>query len=351
MLRNRRLERGPRYHEAMDPVSRALEAAAQTGRMPQGSAIMLAVSGGADSMALLYGAAALAPSPGWRLSVGHVHHGLRGKDADRDLAFVASHSQRLGLPFFSSRASAAETARVLKLSPESAARHVRYAALLELAREAGASRIATAHQRDDRIESYLIARRRRAGVSRRAGPRTIRADGVVRPLLSVSRAEILGFLEERGIEYRRDASNGNLRLERNRIRRDLARRRTASGEAGEDALLRRLDRLDRERDRTERAFVLEIAPRLSFGPGSSAADADLLAKAAPELARLAIEAVARPFAAPGHPPVTGREREEIRRRLLEGGDFRFEAGRRIRFERRGSLLTVRPRRTFRAESV
>jgi len=335
----------------MDPVSRALDDAAQTGRMPSGTAVLLAVSGGADSMALLHAAAALASSHGWRLSVGHVHHGLRGKDADRDLAFVAAHARRLGLPFFSSRANAGEAARALKLSPESAARHVRYAALLELAREAGASQIATAHQRNDRIESYLIARQRRAGVARRAGPRAIRADGVVRPLLSVSRAEIRAFLAERGIAHRRDSSNGNLRLARNRIRRDLVRRRNARGGAAEDALVERLDRLARERDWTDRAFALEIAPSLSFGPGSSAADADLLAKAAPELARLAIEAVARPFAAPGHPPVTGREREEIRRRLSEGRDFRFEAGRRIRFERRGSLLIVRPRRASWSDSV
>ncbi|HEX7252435.1 MAG TPA: tRNA lysidine(34) synthetase TilS, partial [Thermoanaerobaculia bacterium] len=312
---------------------------------------LLAVSGGADSMAFLYAAAAAAPSHGWKLSIGHVHHGLRGRDAERDLVFVESHARRLDLPFFARRASAAQAARALKLSPEAAARHVRYAALSEIAREAKASRIATVHQRDDRIESYLIARRRRAGVSRRAGPRSSRADGVVRPLLSVSRAEIRTFLEERGIAHRRDSSNGNLRLERNRVRRDLARRRTARGAAGENAVVQRLDRLDRERERLEQAFALEIQPSLSLGPGSSAADADLLAKAAPELARLAIEAVARPFAAPGHPPVTGREREEIRRRLREGGDFRFEAGRRIQFERRGSLLTVRPRRAFRAESV
>jgi tRNA(Ile)-lysidine synthetase-like protein len=335
----------------MEPVLQALAEAAATDLMPEGFPILLAVSGGADSMALLYGGAELASAKGWRLSAGHVHHGWRGREADRDLLFVAAHARRLGLPFFCGYRDAQATARRLKLSPESGARHARYAALLEMAKLAGAQIIATAHQRDDRIESYLIARERRAGLAGRAGPRPSRADGVVRPLLSVGREEILAFLRTRGIVHRRDASNGDLRLDRNRIRRDLARRDPAAQDAIRERILRRLDRFEARRAAVDREFGLRIAPRISVGPGSVAADAGLLESAAPELLRRAIEEVARPFAAPGQPPLTGPEREEVRRRLTRGGDFRFEAGRRIRFERRGCLLTVRARPAAGAESV
>src|SRR5215472_13722842 len=141
--------RTPRYHEAMEAVLEALEQAADSGLMPRGSTVLLAVSGGADSMALLYGAAELAGRFFWRLTVGHVHHGLRGRDADRDLAFVATHAQRLELPFQPRACDAAEISRGLKLSPESAARHARYAALQDMAKEAGAERIATDHQFND----------------------------------------------------------------------------------------------------------------------------------------------------------------------------------------------------------
>ena len=83
----------------MDPIRVALVGAAATSLIPFGSAVLLAVSGGADSMALLYGAVEAIPEAGWVLSVAHVHHGWRGRDADRDLAFVADHARRLALPF------------------------------------------------------------------------------------------------------------------------------------------------------------------------------------------------------------------------------------------------------------
>src|SRR2546430_821770 len=84
-----------------------------------------------------------ADSAAWQLSVGHVHHGWRGRQADRDLAFVAEHARRLGLPFFSRRRDARRHARTARLSPEAGARDARYAALAEMAKEAQALRIAT----------------------------------------------------------------------------------------------------------------------------------------------------------------------------------------------------------------
>ena len=225
------------------------------------SSVLLAVSGGADSMALLYGAAEVAKETGWRLSIGHVHHGWREREADRDLAFVAEHGRRLGLPSFSLRRDAAAVARELGLSPEAGAREIRYAALFEMAREAGASIVATAHQSDDAVESHVLARERRGGIASLAGPRPARADGVVRPLLGVSREEILGFLAERGIAYRRDASNGNLNLSRNRVRRRLAELRRAPG--GADALRAlgaEVARLGAERLELESRYEADVRP-------------------------------------------------------------------------------------------
>jgi tRNA(Ile)-lysidine synthetase-like protein len=290
-------------------------------------------------MALLHGAAECSGAHGWVLAVGHVHHGWRGREADRDAAFVAGHARRLGLPFAFRRCDARESARQLGLSPEAGARHVRYAALAEIACDLNAPLTATAHQRDDAVESHLLACERRAGLAGLAGPRERREDGVVRPLLAVTRSEILQFLEERGIAFRRDASNGDLSLDRNRVRRWLAGATDADRQAARDAL----DRLAAERTRLEQEYSDAIAPRLAFGPGASTADAQTLADCGDELARLALARLAAPFARPGRPPMTGREREQLIDRLGSGEDFRFESGRRIRFERRGACLTVRLR--------
>jgi tRNA(Ile)-lysidine synthase len=326
----------------MDPVLKALEEAAKKGLLPPGSPVLLAVSGGADSMALLYGSLEAARQTGWTLAVGHVHHGLRGREADRDLAFVSEHARRRGVPFLCRYADARGEARKLGISPEAAARRVRYGALSEMAREAGAGRIAVAHQKDDVAESYLLAGRRRYGVAARSGPRERRADGVVRPLLSVTREEILRFLGARGIGHRRDSTNGNLRLTRNRIRREISAIEATKARAVE-ALAAAAAACSAVRDRLDREFEEEVRPRLASGPGVTIADAAWLAGCQRELARRALSEVSAPFAAPGRPPLTGREREQILDRLAGGGDFRFEAGRRIRFERRGGLLRVGPR--------
>jgi len=331
---------GTAYHEWMDPVISALDRAAETALVPPGQTVLLAVSGGADSMALLYGAAEAAPAHGWRLAVGHVHHGWRGREADRDLAFVREHARRLELPFFFRRRDARREALTLKLSPEAGARHARYSALREIADEAAADLIATAHQRDDRVETHLLARERRAGLSGLAGPRRKREDGVVRPLLEVSRREILEFLDRRGIAHRRDASNGDLRLARNRIRREVARLVAERGEEALRELEGDVERLSGERDAIESEFARNVLPRIFRGPGAVVADASYLESCGQALQRLAIERAAFPFALPGRAPLTGREREQILTRLRKGSDFRFEAGRRIRFDRKGSVLRV-----------
>jgi tRNA(Ile)-lysidine synthetase-like protein len=326
------------YHGRMDAVLAALESAAETGLIPTGAAVLLAVSGGADSTALLHAAAEIAGQTGWILSVGHVHHGWRAREADRDLAFVAEQARRLRLPFAARREDARGEARRLGLSPEAGARHVRYRALGAIAAETGCDLVATAHQRDDALESHVIALRRRGGVARLAGPRIRRDDGVVRPLLQVGRTEILAFLAERSLPFRRDATNGNLRLERNRVRRDLA----ALDEPARRALEAALD-ASRERARVlEDALAASILPtfRASPGGGWMEADASSLQSADEDLRRLAIDRLTAPFARPGRPPTTGREREALVARLGSGADFRFEAGRRIRFERRRGRLRV-----------
>ena len=323
----------------MEPVLGALRRAAVSGLIPGGSRLLLGVSGGADSTALLFGAHELARETDWQLVVAHVHHGWRAVSADRDLAFVSDHARRLGLPFVEKHRDARAAVRSLGVSPEAAARTVRYEALLEAAREAGADGVATAHQQDDVLESHLMARERRGSLASLAGPRQSRRDGVVRPLLEVSRAGILEFLGARGIGYRRDETNGDLRFTRNRVRRDLARWDPASRQR----LVEKVRGLRALRQRLDEELENRIVPTFRDASGERTADAGVLTASEDELLRIALDRLASRFARPGRPPFTGPERERLVRLLADGRDFRFEAGRRIRFERRGSRLTVRRR--------
>ena len=181
--------------------------------------VLVAVSGGPDSVALLDILFLLAGESGLRLVVGHVHHGLRA-EADQDAAFVERLSARYGAPYLFRRVDVPARVEKTGESVEEAARELRYAALGEMAREVNAQRIATGHTADDQAETVMMRILRGTGVAGLAGILPMRGQ-VIRPLLTIWRQEILAYLRERKIDYRTDQTNFSLDMLRNRVRLEL----------------------------------------------------------------------------------------------------------------------------------
>jgi len=190
--------------------------------------VVVAVSGGPDSVALLRALAAAGVGP---LVVAHLNHLLRGADSDADEAFVQQQTATLSAGSVTSvecrcrRLDVAGLARAEKDNLESTARHVRYEWLAEVARTCRAPWVATGHTADDQAETVLFRLLRGTGLRglRGIAARRELVPGVqaVRPLLGVTRDEVLAYLKELGQPYRLDPSNADLRLARNRIRHEL----------------------------------------------------------------------------------------------------------------------------------
>ncbi|MCB0220930.1 MAG: tRNA lysidine(34) synthetase TilS [Chrysiogenetes bacterium] len=180
----------------------------------RGRGWLVALSGGADSVALLRVLVALSPRMGELFAL-HVHHGLRGKSADADAEFCRTLCKELGVPFRVVRLK-------LKKGPALAerARAGRYR-LLEKERERrGAKWVALAHHADDQAETVLARLARGAPASGLAGIPAVR-EPFVRPLIEESRASILHYLESLAQDWREDPSNASDAAERNRIRRNI----------------------------------------------------------------------------------------------------------------------------------
>ena len=182
-------------------------------------AIVTACSGGIDSTALLVAMADLRDD-GFTIICGHVNHHLRGEDSDRDEEFVRALCEKLGLPF-SVADGTLDAEEVRKSGIEGAARKIRFARLQSIRESTGASLIATAHQKNDQAETVIMRMLTGGGLAGLRGIHPVRDDGVIRPLLDVSRSEIEGFLADRGIVPRLDRSNDDLRFLRNRVRAAL----------------------------------------------------------------------------------------------------------------------------------
>jgi len=172
--------------------------------------VVVAVSGGTDSVALLLLLSELAPKLGLDLHVAHFDHRLRPKAAAKDAQFVADLAQSRGATIRLGRADAPPTS-------EDDAREQRYAFLRRAARDVGATLIATGHTRDDQAETVLLHLTRGSGIAGLAGMRP-RRDDIVRPLLAIGRADTLAICEHANVEPREDRSNADPKYARNRIR-------------------------------------------------------------------------------------------------------------------------------------
>ena len=189
----------------------------------RGRTLLAAASGGLDSTVLADALARGAGLGGYRVVVGHVHHGLRGAEADADQAAVAALAEGLGLPFGVERIdpAAQREGHKSRARPtlQEAARALRYAALERLAGALGADRIATAHHADDQAETVLLRLFRGTGPDGLGGIPERSPDGrIVRPLLRLTRAELEAYARARGLVWREDASNASPRYARNRLR-------------------------------------------------------------------------------------------------------------------------------------
>jgi tRNA(Ile)-lysidine synthase len=189
-----------------------------------GQRIAVAVSGGADSVALLRRLLQERHALGIVLSVAHVHHGIRGAAAEEDAAFVGNLAAANGLPFLLHRVDAPTAAATLHETLEEAARNLRYAFFRELIAGGTADAVATAHTLDDQAETVLHKLLRGAWTEGLSGIHPVLAvesGSILRSFLENSRATIEAWLLEIQQPWREDASNQDMAHTRNRIRREL----------------------------------------------------------------------------------------------------------------------------------
>lgn len=186
----------------------------------KGDKVVVACSGGPDSLALVHILCQLAEPLAFDIAVAHLDHMFRGAQSAADADFVRDFCARLGLPCYVKAMDVPEYIRQTGLSTQEAARIVRYHYLQEVASEFGGAKIATGHHKDDQAETILLHLFRGAGSSGMEGMKPENGN-IIHPLLAVSRKEIENYCREQGFTPRLDASNLKTDYLRNYLRLDL----------------------------------------------------------------------------------------------------------------------------------
>ncbi len=185
-----------------------------------GDRIVLGVSGGPDSMALLYLMCDLREDFGCILHVAHLDHMLRGQESEADAAYVAEHSRKLGIPI---TIEAIDVRRMItrKESLESGARRIRYEFYERVMADIRADKVAQGHNADDQAETVMMRLLRGSGLQGLSGIPPVRDGRFIRPLIEATRSDIDEYLQHLQLKPRQDSSNLSREYERNRVRHEL----------------------------------------------------------------------------------------------------------------------------------
>lgn len=191
------------------------------GMLKPKDSVVIGVSGGPDSVALLHVLFLIAPRLSLKLGVAHLNHCLRHDDSDKDAQFVETLSKGYNLTCYTHKVDVRKYGIENKLSLEEAGRRVRYTFLNRVANTYQYNKIAVGHHSDDNAELILMNLFRGSGTQGLSGIPPVRDQKIIRPLIGLSRSEIIDFLSQIKLEYVSDASNTNTHHLRNRVRHDL----------------------------------------------------------------------------------------------------------------------------------
>ncbi len=240
--------------------------------LDRGDRVLVAVSGGPDSVALLDLLCLMGKDLDLGIGVAHLNHGLRGGESDQEERFVRRLARGRGLPFYTKRLDIFRQARRERLSLETAAREARMAFLAAVAQKNGFGKIATGHTLDDQAETVLMHLIRGGGGDGLCGI-PVRNGRFIRPLLGTGRREVMDYLEARGLESKTDSSNARADVFRNRVRLELMPLLRSYNPRIEEALARTAEVLAGDREvLTE--VAAEAASR-SLREGKSSLSIDL----------------------------------------------------------------------------
>lgn len=259
----------------MSDLLQRVECNFQNRRLPgRGQTVLVAVSGGPDSMTLLHLLHKLSAQQRWKLAVAHFNHQLRGRSSGADERLVRKTAAMMGLPVIAERASVKQFAEKSKLSIEMAARKLRHEFFARAAKKRGIRIVALAHHADDQVELFFLRLLRGAGAEGLSGMKWRNASPahsgitLVRPLLAESKSALKAWAARENIKFREDATNAKLQIRRNRVRHELL---PLLGKKYQPALapviLRQMDILAAEGEFVEAAARkwLESKRRKNFG--------------------------------------------------------------------------------------
>lgn len=244
-----------------------LEAIVQHGMLARGDTVLIAVSGGVDSVALLLILSALRAQLGVKLVVAHFDHGIRGAASRADAAYVEALAAEMGLACVSGAGDVPALARQRRVSLEEAARDARYAFLDMAAAEAGAQRIALAHQMEDQAETVLLHLVHGAGLEGLGGMLPVQGNRI-RPLLGVSRASLEAYARAAGVAWREDVTNTDAAHTRNFLRMEVFARLRRINPRAAEAMARTADicaRASRTLAEQARAAQAGRIKRIAYG--------------------------------------------------------------------------------------